>query len=653
MCTSRRSRARLHQPRGHGHGHQPKPLRTGESRAPPLIIAPQNNFWVHLLPPADFVIKSKLHIQTATQTPRPSHSQMSYFGLDLSTQQLKLLVTDGNLNVTSSYSLEFEKELPHYKTRKGVFSVESTGEIMAPVAMWIEALDLVLTRMKDRGFDFSTVKGISGSGQQHGSVFWSQSAPAVFASLDPGKMLKEQIDGSCFAIETSPNWQDHSTGEELKVFENYTGGAERLAEITGSRAHYRFTGPQIRKLLKNKPEVYSNTTRISLVSSFLASLFAGSIVEIEEGEACGMNLYDIGRREWNEDLLAICSMSHESDGVTDLERRTEAVETLKAKLGTPSPVGYKNISKIAPYFVTKYGFDPECHIFSFTGDNLATIISLPLAQDEILISLGTSTTALLVTKHYVPSSSYHTFIHPTIPESYMGMICYCNGALAREKVRDLLNEKAAREREDWTLFDELLSKSHFEDRLGVFFPLGEIVPNRKAQTLRAKLVDGHVEIVDSWDVEIDVGTIVQSQALSCRARAAPMLSVKRETVDGINTLEFDGKPISKEHLSQRPHKVVFVGGASKNSAIVQKMGEILGGDETLRFDNPNACALGGAFKASWGVYCEEFDAIGFHEYLHSRFDDGGMDKIDIDVKQWDEYIPGLTMLKEMEDRLER
>jgi xylulokinase len=576
---------------------------------------------------------------------------MSYFGLDLSTQQLKLLVTDDQLQVTDSYSLEFEKDLPKYETKKGVYTNDETGEIVAPVAMWIEALDAVLDNMKQDGVDFSKVKGISGSCQQHGSVFWSNVANETLQSLDPGKSLREQITEECFSSLTSPNWQDHSTGEEIKVFEDYVGGADSLAELTGSRAHYRFTGPQIRKLLKERPDVYEKTSRISLVSSFLASLFSGSIADLEEADACGMNLYDIKRKNWNEELLAICSISHEKDGLTDDSKRQEAITQLKSKLGTTSPVGYNHISEISPYFVSKYGFSPECHIYSFTGDNLATIISLPLNEDEILISLGTSTTVLLVTKHYVPSSSYHTFIHPTIPDSYMSMICYCNGSLAREKVRDALNSKFDKPENDWALFDQLVSSSQFDNQLGLYFPLGEIVPNRKAQTLRARLVNDKLEIVESWDEETDAQTIVESQALSCRARSAPMLNVKKPTVSEIEDLEFDEKIISKEHLSQRPHKVVFVGGASKNKAIVTKFAEILGG-ESYRFDNPNACALGGAFKASWSVECESEGVIGFHEYLDSKFD-SGMEKINVDPMIWSQYFPGLKILKLMEDSLKR
>lgn len=67
-------------------------------------------------------------------------------------------------------AINFDTDLPHYGTQGGTHKNERDHEVYAPVAMWIEALDLILTRMKEANFDFSKVKGVSGAGQQHGSV---------------------------------------------------------------------------------------------------------------------------------------------------------------------------------------------------------------------------------------------------------------------------------------------------------------------------------------------------------------------------------------------------------------------------------------------------------------------------------------------------
>lgn len=87
-------------------------------------------------------------------------------GLDLSTQQLKVVAVDvTNLETFYDNSLTFETDLPHYKTIKGVYNNHEDHEVFSPVEMWIEAMDVVLQRMKDDGFPFERVVVISGAGQ--------------------------------------------------------------------------------------------------------------------------------------------------------------------------------------------------------------------------------------------------------------------------------------------------------------------------------------------------------------------------------------------------------------------------------------------------------------------------------------------------------
>ena len=77
------------------------------------------------------------------------------------------------------------------------------------------------------------------------------------------------------------------------------GGAGRLAQLTGSRAFERFTGPQIRRFAKQEPAAYArDRSRIHLVSSFLASLLVGRDAPIDPGDGSGMNLMDLGAAAW-------------------------------------------------------------------------------------------------------------------------------------------------------------------------------------------------------------------------------------------------------------------------------------------------------------------------------------------------------------------
>lgn len=595
-----------------------------------------------------------------------------YLGFDLSTQQLKIIVINENLKVENLYSVEFDTFKEKYNVHKGVFSNDKTGEIVSPVAMWLDAIDHVFGDMKKDNFPFNRVRGISGSAQQHGSVYWSQDANDLLKNLDSSSGLTEQLENA-FTYPMSPNWQDHSTGEEIQLFEEAAGGADELAKITGSTAHYRFTGLQIRKVAARKsPELYKKTSRISLVSSFVASVLLGFITDIEEADGCGMNLYDLHTNDYDDNLLSLAAGVHPKiDGASEAETKA-GVKELRKKLGPLAPKGPKSDGIISPYFIKKYGFSDKCNIYPFTGDNLATIISLPLNPNDILVSLGTSTTVLLITKNYVPSSQYHMFKHPTIPDHYMGMICYCNGSLARERVRDALNGKYnVEDSKSWDKFNELLDSSKsFDNKLGIYFPLGEIVPNASSQFARCFL-DKENNLIDAddnnWSVEEDASSIVESQTLSCRLRTGPMLANSsgsegthhdhlHELYDKIHEdfgeLYTDGKKQNYSSLTSRPNNIFYVGGASNNVSIIKKMGSILGArGKNYKVEIPNACALGGAFKACWSSYCEKKGStVEFNIYLDEQFNFNELGHFEVE-DSWENYFTGAAMLAKMEEKL--
>lgn len=111
--------------------------------------------------------------------------------------------------------------------------------------MWMESLDLVLDRLqKAMPVPMDRIKGVSGAGQQHGSVYWNQQAPDLLRELDASKSLAEQL-ALALANEWSPNWQDQSTQGECDAFDSELGGREKLAEATGSGAHHvsQYHGP--------------------------------------------------------------------------------------------------------------------------------------------------------------------------------------------------------------------------------------------------------------------------------------------------------------------------------------------------------------------------------------------------------------------------
>lgn len=165
-----------------------------------------------------------------------------YIGFDLSTQQLKGLVVNSDLKVVHVAKFDFDADSQGFPIKKGVLNNEAEHEVFAPVALWLQALDGVLESLRKQGLDFRRVKGISGAGQQHGSVYWGQNAESLLRNLDSSKSLEAQLEGA-FSHPYSPNWQDSSTQKECDEFDAALGDREHLAQATGSKAHH-VRGPQ-------------------------------------------------------------------------------------------------------------------------------------------------------------------------------------------------------------------------------------------------------------------------------------------------------------------------------------------------------------------------------------------------------------------------
>ncbi|CAI7570627.1 unnamed protein product [Penicillium palitans] len=507
-----------------------------------------------------------------------------YIGFDLSTQQLKGLVVNSDLKVVHVAKFDFDADSQGFPIKKGVLNNEAEHEVFAPVALWLQALDGVLESLRKQGLDFRRVKGISGAGQQHGSVYWGQNAESLLRNLDSSKSLEAQLEGA-FSHPYSPNWQDSSTQKECDEFDAALGDREHLAQATGSKAHHRFTGPQILRFTRKHPEIYEKTSRISLVSSFLASLFLGHVAPFDISDVCGMNLWNIKKGEYDERLIQLCS------GVF-------GVEGLKQKLGEVPEDGGLHLGSVHPYFVERFGFSPDCTVIPATGDNPATILALPLLPSDAMVSLGTSTTFLMSTPSYKPDPATHFFNHPTTPGLYMFMLCYKNGGLAREHVRDAINESLKdTPAQPWANFDKValqtapLGQQNASDpmKMGLFFPRHEIVPNISKGQWRFTY-DANTgslkETTDGWNSPQDEArAIIESQLLSLRLRSRDLT---QSPGNG---------------LPSQPRRVYLVGGGSKNKAIAKIAGEILGGVEGVySLDvGDNACALGAAYKAVWGI----------------------------------------------------
>lgn len=197
----------------------------------------------------------------------------------------------------------------------------------------------------------------------------------------------------------------------------------------------------------------------------------------------------------------------------------------------------------------------------------------------------------------------------------MFMLCYKNGGLAREHIRDAINDKLgmAGDKDPWANFDKITletapmgqKKDSDPMKMGLFFPRPEIVPNLRAGQWRFDYnpADGSLhETNGGWNKPADEArAIVESQFLSLRLRSR-----------GLTASPGQGMPA-------QPRRVYLVGGGSKNKAIAKVAGEILGGsDGVYKLEiGDNACALGAAYKAVWAL--ERKDGQTFEDLIGQRW----------------------------------
>jgi xylulokinase len=358
-----------------------------------------------------------------------------YLGFDCSTQSLTGVVVrvGAERGVVFQRSLNFDAELPHYGTRHGVLPhVDPLVATSSPL-LWAEALDRFMGLLvAERSLDLRELRAVSGAAQQHGSVYLNRAAARGLAELDPTEPLTPQVRGMLSRAD-APIWMDASTTAQCAEITRAVGGADALARLTGSRAFERFTGPQIRKFYEHDPSGYAATDRIHVVSSFLASVLIGAHAPIEPGDGAGMNLMDIRSRRW-----------------ADLALRATA-PGLGEKLPPIAPSG-SVIGRVSRFWVERYGL-PAARVVAWTGDNPSSVIGVGLvAPGRVAISLGTSDTlfAVLREPRSDPSGTGHVFGAPT--GDYMALVCFQNGALARERVRDAYGL-------DWDGFSRLLRET--------------------------------------------------------------------------------------------------------------------------------------------------------------------------------------------------
>ena len=435
-----------------------------------------------------------------------------FLGIDCSTQSMKGLVIDElSLTVQTKILINYDKDLSHFHTQNGVYLAEEKQVYSNPL-MWVEALDLLFEKLQNKNIPINNIKALSGSAQQHGTVYLNNQFLSRLKNLNSNQPLSKQLEG-VFSRELSPVWMDSSTTRQCQEIRDALGGVESTINLTGSNTFERFSGPQIRKFYQSNPRKYENTAWIHLVSSFLSTLLLGNPSPIDHGDGSGMNLMNIKNKNWD----------------------NQALNATAPNLGQKLPSlteSFQIIGNIAPYYVERYGFSPDTKLLPWTGDNPSSLIGVGLIKpDQVSISLGTSDTFFSYMKQLSLDLNGESHVFGTPTGDYMALICFKNGSLAREAIRNSFNLS-------WEEFSNILKRTPPGNYGGIMLPYfyPEIVPlNLEPKVYRFGFKENNLEL--------NVRGVIEAQCLSMR--------------------------IHSQWLKTAPLEIIATGGGSENREILQ------------------------------------------------------------------------------------
>jgi xylulokinase len=290
----------------------------------------------------------------------------------------------------------------------------------------------------------------------------------------------------------------------------------------------------------------------------MCSVLLGDYAPIDTSDGCGMNLLDIKSFKWSPVLAGATAPG------------------VEGKLG-PVAAAHEVVGNISSYFTGAYGFNPSCKVIAWSGDNPNSVAGLGLrAPGDIAISLGTSDTMFGITSSPTPGIEGHIFANPVDPKSYMAMLCYKNGSLTRERVRD------AAAGGSWDKFNAMLSsetKAGNGGNIGFYIDAPEITPALKAGVRRFAPEGGKHRRVSSFANAVDVRAVVEGQFMSMR--------VHGESV-GLTS----------------PKRIIATGGASGNAAITQVIADVFGAPVFVA-SRTDSASLGAAYRALHAWTCAD------------------------------------------------
>jgi xylulokinase len=309
----------------------------------------------------------------------------AFLGIDIGTSAVKAVLVDENQHGLGDASVPLTVSRP-----RPLWSEQDPADWATATFAAIAAL------RRDNPSAFGRLAGIGLSGQMHGAVL---------------------LDAADRALRPAILWNDGRSFAECAELERR---APMLRERAGNIAMPGFTAPKLLWVARHEPDVFAATRRVLLPKDYVRLALGGEAVS-EMSDASGTLWLDVGRRRWDDDLLAATGL--------DRSHMPRLVE------------GSQTSSFLAADLAGQWGLSGRrIPIAGGAGDNAAAAVGVgAVATGRGLASLGTSGVLFAVTDRYVsaPERTLHAFCH-ALPGRWHGMAVMLSAAASLAWIAGIL-----------------------------------------------------------------------------------------------------------------------------------------------------------------------------------------------------------------------
>ena len=312
----------------------------------------------------------------------------TFLGLDIGTSSVKALLVDFEQRVLAEASIPLNVSRP-----QPLWSEQNPSD-------WVEGVEAAVAAIRRQApSDFAELSGIGLSGQMHGATL---------------------LDAQDKPLRPAILWNDGRSFAECAELKRRVPDLEQR---TGNLAMPGFTAPKMLWVAAHEPEIAKATRRVLLPKDYVRLRLSGEAVS-EMSDASGTLWLDVGRRRWDDTLLAATGLTEKA-----MPRLVEGSEVS---------------AYLAPEIASAWGLEGrKVPIAGGGGDNAASAIGVgATAPGAGFVSLGTSGVIFSVTDRFVslPERTLHAFCH-ALPNRWHGMAVMLSAASSLAWVAGVLGRE--------------------------------------------------------------------------------------------------------------------------------------------------------------------------------------------------------------------